>query len=174
MPDFEPTDDVRDLVRERYPAYAAVMAGDPSFRCEPDECNSRCCRSLTVPASEEDAARIELGTGRARRTFLECEDGVPLALPLVDPFVLARKNAACALLRPDGSCGIYRSRPSACRSYPFDVAPLAETRPADRGARATGPSRSAEPVLLRHLDCPGFTGEPLTQQEWAALVEEIS
>ena len=30
------------------------------------------------------------------------------------------------------------------------------------------------PLLLRHLECPGFTGEPLTENGWRELISETA
>ncbi|MFQ5380283.1 MAG: YkgJ family cysteine cluster protein [Dehalococcoidia bacterium] len=173
MPSQQGADEVRRFVRRRYPAYAAVLPGDPSFICVPDDCGSRCCRTLTVPVGERDVLRIERRAGLSPETFLECERGEPVALPLRDPYVLARRGPACTLLKRDGSCRIYDSRPAACRSYPFDAAVRSddaseELLPEGGTRRIRGPL-----VLLRHLECPGFIGEPLRGEAWETLLEKI-
>ena len=114
--------------------------------------------------------------------FLETEDGEPIALPMAQPFLLRRENNRCALLGDDLRCSQYHGRPDACRLYPHFVVFIDEAavKPvyADMEAitRSMEAFRSGEepplvPLLLRHVECPGFTGPPMTAADWHSLFE---
>ncbi len=117
--------------------------------------------------------------GREPAAFLECEDGRPIELPLVQPYLLARLDGACALLDSNCRCAAYEQRPDACRQYPHQVllVDLADGRPVAAGpgplaTLAGGASRpgDAVPLLLRHRECPGFTGPPPSEAGWLEIL----
>ena len=163
--------------------HGLVLPGSPAFVCQADLCDAWCCRNLTVALDDADAARLERETGRAQRTFLESERGVPIALPLAQPYVLGRCDGACVFLAGDRRCGAYSGRPDACRLYPHSILfvdaetgrPLALSAPDRRAAvegALHGEQSEALPLLLRHLACPGFTGPPLDVPAWRSLLAE--
>jgi len=170
----------------RWEAYALVLPGDPAFICQPATCDAHCCRAFSVSLGAPEVARMAAASGLPPSRFLECEDGEPVTLPLVQPYLLARDGNGCALLGGDLGCTQYAGRPSACRLYPhfavaFDLAagrPLrsaGSTLPALVDAALAGePPGPAVPLLLRHTECPGFTGPPLGEAAWAALFRETA
>ena len=114
--------------------------------------------------------------------FLEYYDGLPLALPMVQPFLLRREENRCALLGDDLRCGQYHGRPDACRLYPHFLVFIdqaawkpvyADTGGFDRAVAAfvEGREDALVPLLLRHVECPGFTGPPVSVQAWWELFE---
>ena len=124
-------------------------------------------------------------SGLSPSRFLESEDGEVLTLPLATPFVLGRSEGHCVFLSDELACGQYEGRPDACRSYPHQVvfvdsserAPGAALAGARGGGRWRRWSRGrsvegALPLLLRHDQCPGFTGPPSTEEAWAGLFRE--
>lgn len=175
-----------ESVRQRFPNYDIVLPGKPSFLCLASHCPSHCCKVYSVSLGEEEVTRMEQASGLDRHAFLEVEDGQVITLPLAQPFVLARRNGACTLLRDDLLCGQYAGRPNACRLYPHFVivADTARGTVAGLGREATralvtelldgtldGP---LVPVLVRHLDCPGFDGPPHNLETWPVLLEETA
>ena len=80
-------------------------------------------------------------------------------------------------------CGEYEGRPNAGRLYPhfvlvFDVesgrpvhSDVDTIGAAVRASLSDGASRCVA-LLLRHIECPGFTGPPMTDDAWRALFEE--
>ena len=173
-----------DRIRERYGSYRLVLPGEPSFICQPHECDAYCCRAFNVALGEGEAERLRGATGLPASRFLESEDGEPIALPLVTPFVLGRREGHCVFLDAELACDQYEARPDACRSYPHQVVfvDAASGRPAQpspgagrRAVEAVAEGESVEgalPLLLRHDQCPGFTGPPSTAEGWAALLRE--
>lgn len=171
-------------IRERYGSYRLVLPGEPSFICQPHECDAYCCRAFNVALDEGEAERLGTATGWPPARFLESEDGEPITLPLASPFVLGRREGHCVFLDDELACDQYEARPDACRSYPHQVVFVdAETGrpvqpPAEAGRRAVEAAaggRAGEgpvPLLLRHDQCPGFTGPPSTEEAWAALLRE--
>lgn len=149
--------------------YQPVLPGDPSFVCRAAECDAWCCRALSVPVDDNDAQRLERHSGLERSRFLESEAGVPIELPLVEPYLLARRDGHCALLGSDLRCSQYDGRPDACRAYPFQLLLINRLTGQPASAHAGG-----DPVLIRHLDCPGFTGPPLDAEAWRRLVDETA
>lgn len=166
-------------LRERYRAYELLLPGAPSFFCQPDICDAHCCRKFSVSVGVEDRARLGRETGMAAVEFLECEDGEPIALPLLKPFLLRRAGNGCAMLGEQLACNAYAGRPDACRQYPYQVL-FADpgglpVRPAIDAARAlvAGPLPGPiTPLLVRHVECPGFTGPPLSSAAWRQTMRQ--
>ena len=171
-------------VRERYGSYRLVLPGDPGFICQPHECDAYCCRAFNVSLDGEEAERLRTATGWPGDRFLESEEGEPIALPLAAPFVLGRREGHCVFLTEELTCEQYDARPHPCRSYPHQVVfvetgsgravqPSAEA--GRRAVEAVAAGRAAEgflPLLLRHDQCPGFTGPPSTEGAWAGLLRD--
>lgn len=173
-----------ERVRERYGSYRLVLPGEPSFVCQPHECDAYCCRAFNVALDGGEAERLEEASGLLPSRFLESEDGEPIVLPLASPFVLGRREGHCVFLDDELACEQYEARPSACRSYPHQVVFLdaASGRPVqpsvEAGRRAVEalaggrPAEGVAPLLLRHDQCPGFTGPPSTEEAWAGLLRD--
>ena len=169
-----------DAIAARYRAYTLALPGSPRFICQAALCDAHCCRAFSVNLGEAEVQRMERESGLLPVHFLECEDGAPIALPLAQPYLLARANNRCRLLGDDLACTQYHGRPNACRLYPHFVVFIdaAANRPvtADReGIDRSFPPTSAAPyvaLLLRHVECPGFTGPPMTAVEWEALMRD--
>ena len=171
-------------VAARHAGHRLALPGDAGFICQPRSCEAHCCRAFHVAVNGAEAARLtEAGAGPASR-FLESEDGEPLALPLARPYVLARRGGGCVFLDADLACERYAARPAACRLYPHQV--IFVDGASGREARLTAEAEwraiddaiagraglEAVPLLLRHGECPGFTGPPLSTEAWAALLRE--
>ena len=173
-----------ERVRERYGSYRLVLPGEPSFICQPHECDAYCCRAFNVALDGGEAERLGEATGLPPARFLESEDGEPITLPLASPFVLGRREGHCVFLDDELTCEQYDARPDACRSYPHQVVfvdaasgrAVQPSREAGmRAVEAVAGGRAAEgavPLLLRHDQCPGFTGAPSTEEAWAGLLRE--
>lgn len=171
-------------VADDYPAYRLLVPGDPSFVCQAEACNAHCCRAFSVSLGDREVERMTRASGLQPVEFLESEDGAPIVLPLLQPYLLARSDGHCGLLAADLSCGQYAGRPDACHLYPHQVLaveagslavammPRAETFAALEGALTCVPPPPAVvviPLLLRHAECPGFTGPALTPDTWTDL-----
>jgi Fe-S-cluster containining protein len=171
-------------IEGRYPAYSLAVPGAPAFHCQPDLCDAHCCRAFTVNLGTSEVERMQSTSGLAPSRFLECEDGEPLALPLAQPYILARKDNHCGLLDDNRGCSQYAGRPNACRLYPHfllfvDAASgrpvhgdIAAIRASISQLRAGEPLEPLVPILVRHIECPGFTGAPMSAGDWLALLEE--
>ena len=167
-----------------YPAYDLLLPGAPAFICQAEACSAHCCRTFSVPVGEADVRRMQTATGLQPVDFLESEDGKPIALPLAEPYLLARSGGRCRLLGDDLACTHYDGRPTACRVYPHQVLWVSEqsARPVYPGIGAAQEAVSATlagtgdavALLLRHLECPGFTGEPIGERQWATLLLETA
>lgn len=171
-------------VAPEYPAYDLLLPGDPAFICQAEACAAHCCRTFSVPVGEADLCRMQTVTGLQPVDFLESEDGTPIALPLAEPYLLARSDGQCRLLGDDLTCTRYEGRPTACRVYPHQVLWVSERsgRPVNPGAgrveenfaRWLSGEGDTVALLLRHLECPGFTGAPIDEDRWAALLLETA
>jgi Fe-S-cluster containining protein len=171
-----------EQVRERFGAYSLVMPGTPAFVCQPNVCGAHCCHAFSVSLGDSEADRMAKETGMARIQFLEIEEGEPIALPLAQPFLLARTGGHCRFLGQDLGCTVYAGRPNACRLYPHfvvyvDPATGKVTTPPPGDARRAveallaGETPSPVPLLLGHVECPGFTGAPLSEPAWQWLLQ---
>jgi hypothetical protein len=167
------------------PRHEPVLPGTPRFVCQAERCPVHCCFRYSVPLGEREVARMRAASGLAPAEFLESENGTPIALPLAQPYLLARQNNRCALLGEDFLCGQYKGRPDACRLYPHQVLffaagklrPVFVEPPAALEAVNALPqafSTGRLPLLLRNLDCPGFTGAPLDPESWLQLFRETA
>ncbi|MEP7215013.1 MAG: YkgJ family cysteine cluster protein [Anaerolineaceae bacterium] len=186
MPDIEvPVESLQavwDRVASRYAAYELVLPGSATFVCQAELCDAYCCRAYTVNLGEGEVARMARESGLEPSRFLEYYDGLPLALPMAQPFLLKREENRCALLGEDLRCGQYHGRPDACRLYPHFLVFIKQStcKPvyADIegfahavAAFVAGRESLLVPLLLRHVECPGFTGPPISAQSWWALFE---
>ena len=171
-----------ERVADRYAGYRLTLPGEPGFICQPHSCDASCCRNFNVALDGREVERLRGASGWPPARFLESEDGQPLALPLATPFVLARREGHCVFLDADLTCGQYAARPNACRSYPHQVifvdaeggwAAQPSPEAGRRAVEAVIAGRTADgpmPLLLRHGECPGFTGPPVSAREWARLL----
>lgn len=176
--------DAWQAAAERFQAYRLVLPGTPSFVCQPETCTAHCCHAFSVSLGDRERARMAAVEGLAPAEFLELdEDGEPLALPMLQPYLLARTDGHCKMLRPDLRCGAYEGRPNACRLYPHFVVfwdPAENRALTARSPRVQAaiealpaPSGGLVPLLLGHIECPGFTGPPVTEEEWLALASGV-
>jgi Fe-S-cluster containining protein len=171
-------------IAERFPAYELHLPGSPAFVCQAENCASHCCKIYSVSLDEPQLERLRRFSGLEASDLLELEDGEPIALPLAQPYLLARKDGRCALLGDDLRCSQYHGRPEACRLYPHFVIFIDEATGKPVHSDVLAMSRSLRqalrgeppepyvPLLLRHLECPGFTGPPLREATWHDLAAE--
>jgi hypothetical protein len=175
-----------ESIAARYAAYQLTMPGSPTFVCQADLCNAHCCRAFSVNLGEREVERMQRASGLQPLHFLESVDGVTVKLPLAQPYLLKRAENGCAQLGPGLSCGQYDGRPNACRLYPhfvlfIDPASLRPVHAETDGMRASFAAAAAidgaapgpyVPLLLRHVECPGFTGDAMSSSEWRSLFED--
>lgn len=172
--------DAWKLAHERYAGYALILPGDATFICQAEACAAHCCKVFSVALTEHEVERLSRFSGKRAHEFLECEDGEPIYLPLADPYLLVRGDGQCGLLQDDLLCSEYEGRPDACRLYPHHVVFVDEAtgRPASgeveqfRRVISNGGDGGLIPLFLRHLDCPGFTGPPISSEAWQELFIE--
>ena len=172
-------------VAAKYEAYNLVLPGDPSFLCQPQECDAYCCRTFSVSLGEREVSHFAYESGLSAIEFLELEDGEPIALPLARPYLLARSDGSCSMLGGDLSCTEYEARPDACRLFPYqilfvdagqhrNVRPSAEERVAAVAVMlGGGAGGDVNAFLVGHTACPGFTASPLSGGDWEGLVRRI-
>lgn len=165
----------------RLEAYDIVLPGSRRFICQPTVCTAYCCHAYSVSLGDAEVERLRRFEDLEPVEFLELdEDGTPVTLPMAQPFLLARKDNHCKMLSPELGCTVYHGRPNACRLYPHFVvfwdaaAGRARTVPSKRCAAAfeaalKGKLYGPVPLLLGHTECPGFTGEPIGEDDWDAL-----
>ncbi len=173
-------------VSARFSAYQLALPGSSRFICQASACGAQCCRAFSVNLGEQEVRRFSAASGLSAAEFLECEEGEPIVLPLAQPYVLARENGQCRQLGGDLGCGNYAGRPNACRLYPHFIifidresmrpvhGDLAGIRRSFEAAQSRDDPTCAPYValLLRHVDCPGFTGAPMSEAEWQELFAE--
>jgi len=168
---------------ERLAAYRLVVPGSPSFICQPETCTAHCCHAFSVNLGEREAERMTRETGMHMVQFLELDDGVPVTLPMAQPYLLARSEGQCRFLGEELGCTVYSGRPNACRLYPHFVVfwdavarrPLFASQPGFEQAIDSvlaGDESTPLPLLLGHSECPGFTGPPIEEDAWRALLRE--
>jgi Fe-S-cluster containining protein len=168
----------------RFQAYRLVAPGTPSFICQPAACTAHCCHAFSVSLGEPEVERLGRFHALERVDFLELdEERRPVELPMLQPYLLARADNHCKLLTGELGCGAYEGRPNACRLYPHFVVfwdtsgDRALTFPGERTAAAyrafaEDHESAIVPLLLGHIECPGFTGPPLSEDSWRAIFEQ--
>lgn len=170
-------------VAPRFEAYRLILPGSPRFICQPKECTAYCCHAYSVNLGDAEVERFRRFENLEAVDFLELdEDRQPITLPMAQPYLLARSDGHCKMLGSDLGCTTYHGRPNACRLYPHFVvfwdaeAERARTvlsKRVDASFQATmkGNIYGPTPLLLGHTECPGFTGEPISEAEWWATFE---
>jgi Fe-S-cluster containining protein len=168
----------------RYAAYQLALPGSPRFICQAELCNAHCCRVFSVNLGESEVERMQRASGLQPIQFLESEDGELVTLPLAQPYLLKRAGNHCAQLQDDLGCAQYEGRPNACHLYPHFVIfvdpesarPVQPEPVVMRSAMDAALDGDAlahcVPLLLRHIECPGFTGPPMSETEWRELFEQ--
>lgn len=168
-------------IAERYEAFRLLLPGDPLFICQPQTCTAYCCHAYSVSLDDGESRRLASTSGLQPIQFLETENGEPVILPLAQPLLLGRSDGHCVLLDSALACSQYEGRPNACRLYPHSVIFVDEAsyRPiygdldrisAGLAAFERGEGIGCLPLLLRHSECPGFTGPPLPEETWRTLL----
>lgn len=171
------------IAAPRFEAYRLLLPGSPRFVCQPQACTAYCCHAYSVSLGDADVERMKRFESLELVDFLELdEDRRPITLPLAQPYLLARSEGHCKMLGPELGCGTYDGRPNACRLYPHFVvfwdaealrARTSASKRVDSSFQATMKRRlyGPTPLLLGHTECPGFTGDPITETEWWATFE---
>lgn len=168
-------------IAQRYAAYSLLLPGTPSFICQPEACTAHCCHAFSVALGEGEVERMATSSGLPPRRFLETDEDGLLTVPMAQPYLLRRREGRCTLLGEHLGCTQYEGRPNACRLYPHQVLFIDEhtLRPVHgdipRMRAALEDSDVAlVPMLLRHVECPGFTGPPLDAPGWRRQMEETA
>ncbi|HJP41344.1 MAG TPA: YkgJ family cysteine cluster protein [Dehalococcoidia bacterium] len=171
-------------LQEHFPRYALVLPGDKDFVCQPEQCGASCCRNTNVAIRESDRSRLEHHSGLPSQEFLECENGKLLTLPLAFPYFLSRRDGGCTLLGSANLCSQYPGRPDPCRAYPYAVLLIDSSTgwPARLTSSAVGESLNGvhpellglHPLLVRHVDCPGFTEDRISAEDWESIIWETA
>jgi Fe-S-cluster containining protein len=176
-----------ERIADRFPNYELVTPWSPSFICQAEACVAQCCKVFSVSLGEREVARMARSSGFTPLEFLEVVDGSPLTMPLAQPYLLARQEGKCTLLGEFHRCTQYEGRPDACRLYPHFVLFVEPETGKPTHADADGMKRSLAvalqrepgpapyvPLLIRHLECPGFTGPALGEAAWLGLLAETA
>jgi Fe-S-cluster containining protein len=127
--------------------------GEPMpFRCHPGlACFNSCCRDKRLTLLPYDVLRLSRGLGCTSGELLDRHAELEIEPGSGWPTLRLRlgEDGRCPFVREEG-CGVYRDRPTSCRTYPL--------------ARAVCLGEDGEPVetVLVDATCPGF-GPPAAQ-----------
>jgi Fe-S-cluster containining protein len=167
----------------------AYLPGQPKFVCAQANCTNSCCKDrgempFQVPVS--------LAFREAVRATREISDSQFVRIEADMPSLVKDSSGKCVFLDSQRQCTVYDIRPVDCATYPFDLAffdlrhdgNLAKINHRDLFRRAgdTPPPfftrttlgyNCIVPLIIYHSRCPGFTGEPVTIQEYISLVDQI-
>lgn len=180
---FESMQEAWQHVAPRFEAYRLIVPGSPTFICQPLECTAYCCHAYSVNLGDAEVERFRKFENLEPVEFLELdEDRQPITLPMAQPYLLARSDGHCKMLGSDLGCTTYHGRPNACRLYPHFVVFWDEEAERTRTthskrveasfqAAMKGSAYGPKPLLLGHSECPGFTGDPITDSEWWSIFE---
>jgi len=132
------------------------------FRCDSTlDCFTHCCRDVSIVLTPYDIIRMKRALGIDSSEFLEKHTISPFTPEQKFPIVLLRMDSEtrrCPFVGEQG-CGIYASRPWACRMYPLGVAAPRNPTPDDRAFH----------FLVREDLCHGHDqGAGCTVREWIA------
>jgi uncharacterized protein len=133
-----------------------------SFHCHPGvPCFLTCCRNVELLLFPYDIIMLKQSLGIDSATFLRAHTTVgPGSHPFFPGLQLRLKEVEgrpCPFLEAAG-CGVYRNRPSACRTYPLE-----------RGVEHSGRGRSltVHYFMTHHPYCLGhMESRPYTVKQW--------
>lgn len=95
------------------------------FRCDPKaDCFTRCCNNVSILLTPYDVLRMKRALGIDSSEFLQKYTFPMCSQDKQIPVVFLKMNdgsADCPFVSAQG-CGIYKSRPWACRMYPLGMA----------------------------------------------------
>jgi Fe-S-cluster containining protein len=105
-----------------------VPLGDSEFQfeCHPGvECFTFCCRNVDMTLYPYDVIRLKrelkLDSEEFVRTHTYLQKGDNPYFPTVKLKLVDDEKKSCPFLA-DSGCSVYRNRPSACRTYPLEIA----------------------------------------------------
>ena len=147
------------------------------FSC--NQCGA-CCRNFYIPLSHLDVLRLLAAHPETplESLFLlrPAEAAHAEALLIAGEWwhlLLQRRDEACTFLDAEGRCGSYESRPRACRSFPFELAPtgLLQILPdaVELWEKQCDHDRVAKPVLRQARHETRLFGDEFA--DYCALVE---
>lgn len=128
-----------------------------NFSCHPGvKCFTVCCRNVDMNLYPYDIIRLKnnlkMDSEEWMRNHSQLIKGDNPFFPTVKLKLTGDEEKACPYLKPEG-CSVYKDRPSACRTYPLEVA-------VDRSN--TGNRREEYYFLTNHPYCLGHQEHNLT------------
>ena len=176
------------FAQERRSALRPYMPGNPTFICAKEKCTKTCCkfsRSHLVVVWGEFADAVKDQYGLEYKDFIAQYPGFHA--------LKSREERKCVFVDDCNHCKIYDLRPPQCVSYPFELAffrlkpngklSLENTTDVYRHAemarkplefyKAGSPDNFLIPLVVYDSDCPGFTGPPLSIEEYLRTAATI-
>ena len=176
------------FAQKRGSALRPYIPGNPTFICAQERCTNTCCkfsRDHLVVVWGELADAIKAKQGLDYKDFVDQYPGFH-ALKM-------REQKKCVFVDDCNRCRIYDLRPPQCVSYPFE---LAFFRLKPNGSfsleNTTDVYRRSEmareplafykagsaydfliPMIVYDSGCPGFTGPPISAEDYLKTVSEI-
>ena len=180
---------INDIATKRGLALRPYLPGQPKFICAQDRCTNPCCKfspSHLVVVYKEFADAVESQYGIQQEKFVATWPGFCV--------LKTREQSRCVFVDDRNQCTVYGIRPHQCVSYPFELAFFSLTddgrlalenttdvyRTAEMGRdrtiefyRKTTPYHFLLPLVVYDSSCPGFTGDPISPEEYLRLAFDL-
>jgi Fe-S-cluster containining protein len=176
------------FAEKRGSALRPYLPGTPKFICAQEKCTKTCCKfsqSHLVVVWGEFADKVKAERGLEYTDFIDQYPGFHA--------LKSRDQRKCVFVDDNNHCGIYNLRPHQCVSYPFELAffrlrpngTLSLENTSDVYRRAESAKEPLEfykagsaydfliPIVVYDSDCPGFTGPPISTEEYLKMAGEI-
>ena len=180
-----------------------VTPDSPTFHCQPDLCDSMCCRApYTASVSIWDIEALEREQRDAAQFLAVGSSTAPHPATVVRDRLGHKQETqrsalwwldqptddSCTFLADGGGCTVYDSRPNGCAQYPHTlvftpidsptlVARHTDIDGLDRAVRiaaaAANGAAAYVPLILRDTACPGFTGPPIGREAYQRLLLDL-
>ena len=164
------------------------LPGDPKFICAQDKCSHPCCEfsGYLVHVTKAFSDNVHAQFGLKRDEFID---------PIFDPPVLSHRDGyKCIFVDDNNRCKVHSIKPSGCIVYPFDLAFCSLEHNGSLRLHDSGEVHRTQlyfsgrpldiyrlgrryhfliPVLVYDSNCPGFTGDPISMEDYLALVSDM-
>ena len=151
-----------------------------TFHCDPSlDCFGHCCQDVSILLTPYDVLRMKKALGISSSEFMEQYTSTAYSAEKRVPVVFLRMNDGdkkCPFVSEKG-CGVYASRPWACRMYPLGMAERGTSRAASerfyfivKEELCHGHGQSGECAVREFIDSQGVEPYDVMQSSFRRLL----
>ena len=177
-----------NIVLTRGTTLRPYLPGQPTFICAQDKCTHTCCkfsRSHLVVVYKSFADAVKARYGVEDQNFISTWPGFHV--------LKTREHSKCVFVDDNNRCRVHHVRPHQCVSYPFELAFFSLRadgslllqnvtnvyQEAERFQQPPAVYRLGSrydfliPLVVYDSDCPGFTGVPISTEDYLKLAIDL-